>query len=78
MAQRRLSMRSVHEVLRLRHAPGRSLRDIAAVASISLSRVSTYLRRAAAAGISWPLPAEAEQLSGLISHSTSQMEHRAV
>ena len=58
MAQRRLSMRSVHEVLRLRHKLGRSLRDIAAAVGIPLSTVSTYLRRAEAAGISWPLPEE--------------------
>ena len=45
-------MRSVHEVLRLRHKLGRSLRDIAAAVGISLSTVSTYLRRAEAAGIS--------------------------
>ena len=51
-------MRSVHEVLRLRHELGRSLRDIAAAVGISLSPVSTYLRRAEAAGISWPLPEE--------------------
>ena len=51
-------MRSVHEVLRLRHKLGRSLRDIAAAVGTSLSAVSTHLRRAEAAGISWPLPGE--------------------
>ena len=51
-------MRSVHEVLRLRHELRRSMRDIAAAVGISLSTVSTYLRRAEAAGISWPPPEE--------------------
>ena len=46
MAQRRLSVRSVHEVLRLRQRLVRSLRDIAGAVGISLSTVSTYLRRA--------------------------------
>ena len=34
MAQRRLSMRSVHEVLRLTYEMDRSLREIAAVVGI--------------------------------------------
>ena len=58
MAQRRLSMRSVHEVLRLRYELKCSLREIAVAVGISLSTVSGYLRRAEAAGISWPLPEE--------------------
>ena len=35
MAQRRLSVRSVHEVMRLRYTLGRSLREIAAAVGIS-------------------------------------------
>lgn len=48
-------MRSVHEVLRLRHKLGRSLREIAAVVGISLSTVSTDLRRRAP-DLKWFLP----------------------
>ena len=51
MIQRRLSMRSVHEVLRLRHELGGILRDIGGAVGISPSTVSTSLRRAEAAGI---------------------------
>ena len=58
MAQRRLSMRSVHEVLGLKYDLDRSHREIAAVVGISLSTVSSYLSRAEAAGLSWPLPEE--------------------
>ena len=58
MAKPRLSMRSVHEVLRLRYELKCSLREIAVAVGISLSKVSGYLRRAEEAGLSWPLPEE--------------------
>ena len=53
VAQRRSSMRSVHETPRLRYKLGRSRREIAAVAGISAGTASTHLRRAEAAAISW-------------------------
>jgi transposase len=49
-------MRKVTEVLRLKYVLGLSQRDAAASCGISQSVVHDYLRRAAAAGISWPLP----------------------
>ena len=56
MAQKRLSMRKIREVLRLRHGLGRSHREIAAILRISHSTVGSYVRRAREAGVSWPLP----------------------
>jgi transposase len=51
-------MRYLREVLRLRHAGGLSQREIARSLSLGLGTVCECLRRAAAAGLSWPLPAD--------------------
>lgn len=59
MAAERLSMRKIKEVLRLR-AAGQSHRTIAKSTGIARSTVREYVDRAAAAGLSWPLP---EQLT---------------
>ena len=56
MSQRRLSMRKIRELLRLKYELGRSHREIATSLGIANSTVSDYVRRAAAAGLSWPLP----------------------
>jgi len=56
MAQERLSMRKINEVLRLKWECGLSNRAIARSCSISHSTVSEYVRRANAAGLTWPLP----------------------
>jgi len=58
MAQERLSMRKIRELLRLKFDLGLSIHKIAASLSIARSTVTECLRRAAAAGISWPLPQE--------------------
>ena len=63
MAQERLSVRSVREVLRLKHELGRSYREIASAVGVSVSTVSRYVRRATAAGISWPLPRELDAVA---------------
>lgn len=49
-------MRKIKEVLRLRHELGLAQRQIARSCSISRAAVAEYLERAAAAGLSWPLP----------------------
>jgi transposase len=49
-------MRQVHEVLRLKWAIGLSDRQIAQSLSLSRPTVAAYIRRAQAAGLSWPLP----------------------
>ena len=56
MTQERLTMRKIREILRLKHEAGLSNRAIAGACKISNSTVGEYLRRAKAAGISWPLP----------------------
>ena len=48
-------MRKTTEVLRLRAAQ-MSARDIARAVGVARSTVAEYLRRADAAGVSWPLP----------------------
>lgn len=55
MARKRLSVRKIKEVLRLRSL-GLTGRQIAASAGTARSTVQEYLKRADAAGVSWPLP----------------------
>src|SRR2546430_15827465 len=55
MAQSRLPMRKIRDVLRL-SAAGRSKRQIAASLGIGPTAAGACLRRAREAGISWPLP----------------------
>ena len=56
MAQMRLPMRKIKEVLRLKYEAGRSHGEIARSCVIAHSTVLEYLRRAEAAGVRWPLP----------------------
>lgn len=53
-------MRPITEVLRLA-AQGRSQREISISTGLAKTTVNRYLRRAEAAGLSWPLPAEVDQ-----------------
>jgi len=55
MAQERLTMRKIREILRLKFEAGLSNRAIAGACNISNSTVGEYLRRAEKAGIGWPL-----------------------
>jgi transposase len=61
MAQERLTMRKIREVLRLKWECGLSNRAIARSCSISHSTVGEYVRRAEKAGLSWPLPANLDE-----------------
>jgi transposase len=63
MSQERLSMRKINEVLRLKWVNGLSNRAIARSCRISHSTVSEYVKRAAAAGLQWPLPEELDEES---------------
>lgn len=56
MANNRLSMRKITEVLRLHHECGRTQREISRAIGASPTTVGEYLRRATAAGLSYPLP----------------------
>ncbi len=55
MRRKRLSMRTICEVLRLK-AAGLGVRQIARSCGLARSTVSDYIRRASEAGVSWPLP----------------------
>ena len=57
MPTQRLSMRRIKEVLRLKHVQDLPERAIARTLGISNGAVHSYLRRAGAAGLNWPLPA---------------------
>ena len=56
MAQERLSLRKIREVLRLKHEVGLSNRAIARACRVSNSTVGEYVKRAEQAGLAWPLP----------------------
>ena len=56
MANTRLSMRNIKEVLRLTYHSGLSARQVARSLNISRSTVKEYQGRAERAGIGWPLP----------------------
>ena len=58
MATTRLPMRRLRELLRLRFEAGLSHRSIAQACTVGLGTVTSYLQRAAAAGLAWPLPDE--------------------
>lgn len=58
MPQKELSMRKIKEILRLRFAAELNQEQIARSCSIGQSTVHRYLKRAAAAGLAWPLPEE--------------------
>lgn len=68
MPRKRLSMRKIKEVLRLKHQAGLSNRQIARSCVLSHVTVSTYLERAAQAGLVWPLPEsiDEDQLHALL------------
>jgi transposase len=53
-------MRRLRDVLRLKHEAGLPQRAIAQACGVGLGTVSTYLQRATAAGLSWPLPADVD------------------
>lgn len=68
MANVRLSMRKIKEVLRLCLGNGISARQAAQSCGIGRATVSDYLERAKKAGITWPLPDELDEaaLEGLL------------
>lgn len=55
-------MRKIREMLRLRLNLGRGIREIARGVGASHSTVSDVLRRVEAAGLSWPLPSDMDDL----------------
>ena len=71
MAQTKLTMRHIQEILRLKHQNQLSIREIARSCGLPTSTVGDYLKRAEAAGIRWPLPEgqnESQLLERLLAH----------
>ena len=58
MPAERVSMRKIRDVLRLTHALGMSRRLVGEATGIGKTAVGEYVRRAALAGQSWPIPDE--------------------
>jgi len=56
--EKRLPMRQIREVLRLHYEAHLKERQIARICSVGKGTVRRYLQRVAAAGLSWPLPAD--------------------
>ena len=56
-AKRELTMRQIRQMLRL-HRDGVSAREIGRTLGVARSTVQDNLKRAAAAGLAWPLAAE--------------------
>ena len=61
MATTRLPMRRLRELLRLKYEAGLSHRAIAQACTVGLGTVTSYLQRAAAAGLTWPLPEDLDE-----------------
>ena len=57
MANKRLPMRKIKEVLRLKYVCGLGERDIAQSCRVARATVGNYLKRAETAGLDWPLVA---------------------
>ena len=58
MPAERVSMRKIRDVLRLTHALGMSRRLVGEATGIGKTAVGEYVRRAAVAGLGWPIPGE--------------------
>ena len=58
MANKRLPMRKIKEVLRLKYICGLGEREIARSCRVSRATIGNYLRRAEAAGLNWAVAAE--------------------
>jgi transposase len=56
-------MRQFRQILRLKHEAGLSNRAIARACGVGVGTVSNYVRRAQEAGLSWPLPAELDDVA---------------
>lgn len=74
MPRERVSVRKIREILRLHLQAGLSGRQIASSCNLARSTVADYLRRAGAAGLSWPLPEQLDDgaLEGILFPPTPQ------
>ena len=72
MAQARLPVRKIREVLRLKYELGLSDRKIAVAVGSARSTVQECVHRCCQAGISWPLPA------GLLTKTQAAVAHQSM
>jgi len=74
MPRKSLSMRKLKEILRLKHQADLTDRQIGRSCGLSHTTVSTYLQRAAQAGVSWPLAEgmEEAQLQTLLGNASGR------
>ena len=63
MARKRLQMKKLREILRLKYQRGLSHRAVSKACSIGLGTVTLYLKRAAEAGLTWPLPDDVDDVA---------------
>lgn len=63
MPAQRMSMRKTREILRLRWGERRSIREVGRSCGVSPSTVVDCTSRAQVAGLSWPLPAEMDDIA---------------
>jgi transposase len=61
VANRRLAMRQIKDILRLHWSQGLSMRSIAQSLGMSYGSVHEVVRRATEAALAWPLPAELDE-----------------
>lgn len=80
MAQERLTLRKIREILRLKWDKGLSNRTIARSCRTSHSTVGEYVKRAEMAGLKWPLPEDIddEKLAELLFPRTGQEKQQAI
>jgi len=58
MAQKKLPMRQIQEILRLKYQNQLSIREIARSCGVPVSTIGDYLKRAETAALKWPLSAD--------------------
>ena len=63
LPEKRLPMRQTREILRLHFESKLSPRQIAIICRVGKGTVQRYLRRLKAAGLSWPLPADLDDVA---------------
>jgi len=74
MANRRLSVRKVKEILRLRLGLGLSERQVSRSCGVSRNTVREYVKRASEANLNWPIPKECDLEAALFKASDARQE----
>ena len=75
MPAERVTMRKINDILRLNETCQLSHRQIAKSCGVARSTVAEILRRATAAGVSWPLPVEVDDATDRKSTRLNSSHH---